>query len=67
MAGMPPLWLIGVAVGFLTGIALSAYLFYSRDMFIRSDMKTRIGTALVLIPCVLLGLGLGAALQLAWR
>ncbi len=64
---MPPLWFAGVVAGALVGFLISTVLFYSPAMFIRADMKTKIGSALVVIPCMLVGLCLGLTLETVWR
>ena len=59
-------WLFGFGAGALVGLAVSTVLFWSPKM-IWADMKTRIGTALVTIPCIAVGVAIGASLDWIWR
>lgn len=52
--------------GALVGLAASVILFWP-PKFIWADMKTKIGTVLVTIPCIAVGVAIGASLDWIWH
>ena len=66
MAAIHQFWIFGFMAGALVGLAASVILFWP-PKFIWADMKTKIGTVLVTIPCIAVGVAIGASLDWIWH